>query len=383
MTRDDSRTERLTDALFQDEEELNAAAPRHGLARSHKWKPEIEVIPILPSDQQDVPFFPEEVNAKRPVQVRQAQARSGIEPTGPQSAIRNTAGQSRRSIRINRVAGAALSFVVVAVLVGMLRHTASGSRPVPVSHPDVFVPQPTSSQSLGTPGTAASKEPPVPASVLDTRTPNEASLSASGGIERPPAEREQGAPQSVAAGSYADSVASGSLFVKSDPAAEMPPVVALPETPVGDTIGPPRPPVALPSGEGMALRSPAAGPPEPVAPPRPSITSQPVDETAAVRVALSRYVNGYSDLDASAVSAVWPSVDRVGLTKAFSALDAQQITFERCDIQVSGATGRATCVGTGMWLPKVGGKWHEQSRTWKFVLQSAAAGWQIVTAEVR
>jgi hypothetical protein len=116
---------------------------------------------------------------------------------------------------------------------------------------------------------------------------------------------------------------------------------------------------------------------KPVAPP-------PMDESAGIRAALGRYADGYTDLDAAAVSAVWPSVDRPALKKAFSALDAQQVTFDRCEIQVSGPTGRATCVGTAMWLPKVGGKGsHEQERTWKFLLKNAGGAWHIVTAEAR
>jgi hypothetical protein len=59
------------------------------------------------------------------------------------------------------------------------------------------------------------------------------------------------------------------------------------------------------------------------------------------------------------------------------------VTFERCEIQVSGATGRATCVGKAMWLPKVGGKGHEQDRTWRFVLKNAGGAWHIVTADAR
>ena len=77
------------------------------------------------------------------------------------------------------------------------------------------------------------------------------------------------------------------------------------------------------------------------------------------------------------------SVDRAGLSRAFSTLDAQQVTFDKCDIQVSGSVGNATCVGTAMWLPKIGGQTRELARTWKFVLKNAAGAWQIVTSESR
>jgi hypothetical protein len=111
---------------------------------------------------------------------------------------------------------------------------------------------------------------------------------------------------------------------------------------------------------------------------------EPVNETTAVRVALAKYASAYSDLDAAAVAAVWPSVDRAGLRKAFSALDAQQVTFDHCDVQVSGAAGRATCVGSAMWRPKIGGgNAREQNRTWTFLLKNAGGSWQIVKSDAR
>jgi hypothetical protein len=103
-----------------------------------------------------------------------------------------------------------------------------------------------------------------------------------------------------------------------------------------------------------------------------------------VRAALAKYASGYTDLDAAAVKAVWPSVDQAGLRRAFSALDTQQVTFDRCDVQITGSTGRATCAGTAMWRPKIGGgSAREQNRTWNFVLKNAGGSWQIVNAEVR
>ena len=155
-------------------------------------------------------------------------------------------------------------------------------------------------------------------------------------------------------------------------------VIDFPETPRVS------PAPALAPGEPTFV--PSAPTPEPNverAAPKAPAPSRPPDASAAIRAALSRYAEAYGDLDAAAVSAVWPSVDRAALTRAFNALDAQQVTFDHCDIQVNGATGRATCGGTAMWLPKVGGKGREQSRTWKFVLKNASGTWQIVSADAR
>jgi hypothetical protein len=155
------------------------------------------------------------------------------------------------------------------------------------------------------------------------------------------------------------------------------PVAPAPREPAVEKPVPP----AVPAGDAPVATSTAT---RPSVPEKAASPVEPVNEAAAVRAALTKYANAYTDLDAAAVRAVWPSVDQAGLRRAFSALDAQQVTFDRCDVQVTGAAGRATCAGTTMWRPKIGGgSAREQNRTWNFVLKNAGGSWQIVKAEVR
>jgi hypothetical protein len=114
------------------------------------------------------------------------------------------------------------------------------------------------------------------------------------------------------------------------------------------------------------------------------VTSAPADETAGVREVLARYVDAYAALDAGAVAVVWPTVDQPALGRAFEALQAQNIRFNRCSVTVSGATARAMCAGTVVWTPRIGGRRsREDERTWTFSLTQRDASWAIVNAEVR
>ena len=58
-----------------------------------------------------------------------------------------------------------------------------------------------------------------------------------------------------------------------------------------------------------------------------------------------------------------------GLRRAFDQLTAQTITFNRCDVNASGETAEAVCVGRATWVPKVGDRSPKsEPRTWRFAL---------------
>jgi hypothetical protein len=125
-----------------------------------------------------------------------------------------------------------------------------------------------------------------------------------------------------------------------------------------------------------------------VPPPAPAPEeSKPVPElladTAAIRRTLDRYEAAYSQLDASAAHAVWPTVDQRALARAFDGLAAQRVSLNACDVRVTGATARATCSGDATWTAKVGGGRQTQPRRWSFELRNADGTWQIVRADTR
>jgi hypothetical protein len=151
-------------------------------------------------------------------------------------------------------------------------------------------------------------------------------------------------------------------------------------------------PSALPA---VDITPPAAAPPPAAAlPARADITpaaaavesestSRLAAATAAIRRTLDQYEAAYSQLDASAARAVWPTVDQRALARAFDGLAAQEISLNACDVLVNGATARATCSGQATWTAKVGGGRQTQPRRWAFELRSADGTWQIVRADTR
>jgi hypothetical protein len=92
----------------------------------------------------------------------------------------------------------------------------------------------------------------------------------------------------------------------------------------------------------------------------------------------------YERLDASAAKAVWPTVDVRALSRAFDGLLSQEITFDRCDLRVSGTSARASCHGSGTFVPKVGSRDPRiVKREWAFQLQKIDDTWTIENTEIR
>ena len=96
---------------------------------------------------------------------------------------------------------------------------------------------------------------------------------------------------------------------------------------------------------------------------------------------LRRYKRAYNNLDAAGAHAVWPTVNRDALAKAFAGLTAQNLSLNRCDVEVTGDTARADCTGTARWTPRVGNA-QVESRRWSFRLKSADQAMEIVSATV-
>ena len=111
-------------------------------------------------------------------------------------------------------------------------------------------------------------------------------------------------------------------------------------------------------------------------PPAPSADA----EERLVRAVLGRYESAYSRLDPAAAGAVWPSVDRRALARAFEGLSTQTVRLGRCDVRLTGGSARAECEGTAEWSPKVGGGVQSDARRWRFELQRTGNDWQIVSA---
>ena len=120
------------------------------------------------------------------------------------------------------------------------------------------------------------------------------------------------------------------------------------------------------------------------APASPAAPSATRGEDQRVQAALRRYEAAYTRLDARAAQAVWPSVDARALARAFDGLDSQSLQFDRCDLDVQGATARANCTGRATYVRRVGNKApRTEARGWNFTLRKVGDEWQILRADIR
>jgi hypothetical protein len=101
-------------------------------------------------------------------------------------------------------------------------------------------------------------------------------------------------------------------------------------------------------------------------------------EADAVRQTVAQYEAAIDQMNVRAAVAVFPSVDTLAMTRAFSGLKEQGVDFERCDVALQ--TGRATvrCLGTAHYVVKVGTPTPRRRRyEWTFTLEKVGNAWKI------
>jgi tetratricopeptide (TPR) repeat protein len=137
---------------------------------------------------------------------------------------------------------------------------------------------------------------------------------------------------------------------------------------------------------------PLAAAPAPSVTPAPSITaSPPVSATTPispqgdqqlVEEALQRYRGAYGRLNVQSAEAVYPTVNRVALARAFDSLESQSLTFDSCDIEIRGILARAICHGTTHYVPKIGSRYpRTEPLVWSFELRKSNDDWTIYYAK--
>jgi hypothetical protein len=89
-------------------------------------------------------------------------------------------------------------------------------------------------------------------------------------------------------------------------------------------------------------------------------------------------------LDAASAATLWRGVDSRALSRAFSTLSSQTLTFDRCDIDVAGARGTAVCKGSLSYVRRFGDQ-TPQSRqlSWAFEFERDADRWMISSVTAR
>jgi hypothetical protein len=111
---------------------------------------------------------------------------------------------------------------------------------------------------------------------------------------------------------------------------------------------------------------------------------RPPSDQERIRALLDAYTAAYERLDAVSAASLWPGVDTRALTRAFSTLSRQDVSFNRCDIGVAGTLATARCQGVIEYVPRVG-ETTPQSRTtaWVFALDRRAGEWRITNVSAR
>jgi hypothetical protein len=143
----------------------------------------------------------------------------------------------------------------------------------------------------------------------------------------------------------------------------------------------PSAPAALPRIDARSSLSALPGTPLPVAAgalaigstgTTPALPARPVEEApeTIIRGVLDAYETSYDQLDAAATSAVWLGADTRGLARAFGTLSSQDLTFDACDITVTGSRAVASCRGSVTFTRRVGGAQPQSRRlSWIFDLE--------------
>jgi hypothetical protein len=128
-------------------------------------------------------------------------------------------------------------------------------------------------------------------------------------------------------------------------------------------------------------------PSAPVAAVRTTAALAPVDhvaETDVIQAVLGRYQGAFRALDSAAASAVWPTVDRKALSRAFERLEEQRIEFDKCQITIEGRQAVAACDGHTRYVPRVGNRSpRTEARQWTFTLLRHEQEWLIDRVETR
>jgi hypothetical protein len=142
-------------------------------------------------------------------------------------------------------------------------------------------------------------------------------------------------------------------------------------------------PVAVreePKPEPVRAEAPSAAP---AAKPSLEVVIPPPADRAAIERVLQAYRDSYAKLDAPSAAVVWPRVDTRALSRAFSSLVQQSVTFDRCDLTVLGAKATAKCVGNIRYVRRVGDQLERVRRlSWTFALERVSADrWQIAQVQ--
>jgi len=114
------------------------------------------------------------------------------------------------------------------------------------------------------------------------------------------------------------------------------------------------------------------------------IVAPAISDREAIEGVLHSYEHAYDVRDAAAAAVIWPRVDTRALSRAFSTLAQQDLSFDRCELRIVGAGANAQCTGEIRYTRRVGDQVQRARRvSWSFVFERLGDRWQIahITAD--
>lgn len=106
-------------------------------------------------------------------------------------------------------------------------------------------------------------------------------------------------------------------------------------------------------------------------------------DLAGIRQTVERFERAYEALDADAARTVWPSLQVERLSRAFSGLKSQAMTFDRCAINLAGAAATVACEAVTRVVPRFGNSTPVVvAGHWQFTLQRIEDNWLIASVDV-
>jgi hypothetical protein len=118
--------------------------------------------------------------------------------------------------------------------------------------------------------------------------------------------------------------------------------------------------------------------------PAPAAIVTPPSDRASIERVLQQYRDAYDRLDAPSAAVIWPRVDTRALSRAFSTLASQDLSFDRCNLDIAGQKANARCTGEIRYVRRVGDQVTRVRRiSWSFALERVSDRWLIaqVTAD--
>jgi tetratricopeptide (TPR) repeat protein len=182
------------------------------------------------------------------------------------------------------------------------------------------------------------------------------------------ADTPSGIPASVPVRTAAPAIATTAPLSLPTPLSQLPPAAG---------------PTPTPAGGGASGPSVTPAPSITAGPPISATTPvHPKGDQQLIEEALQRYRGAYGGLNVQSAEAVYPTVNRVALARAFDSLESQSLTFDSCEIEIRGVLARAICHGTTHYVPKIGSRYpRTEPLVWSFELRKSNEDWTIYYAK--